>query len=215
MNIDIPCVLIFAGKPRSGKSHCIRYFMYTMRKKFHYGLVFTKTNFTNAYEYIPAGYVHPNYNEAKLRNLMSIQAELVKQGIQKQAFVIFDDCLTTQFNTELFTDLVTQHRHYNITVIISTQYIYKINPTIRECANYVIIFHQSTKRSNMALYESFGNHLNSLSDWMAYLMQNTGDYNFIFVNTNSPSNDTNDVYKVYKAPDKIPKFHLKYNTDVV
>jgi len=207
-------VYIFSGKPKSGKSHLIKYFMYIHRNFFDYGIVLTKTKFNDGYDYVPDSYVHPDYNEDKIRSLMKLQADLVSDGIKKNAFVIIDDCLTKQFDKQLFTDLITQHRHFNITVIISTQYIYKINPTIRECANFAIIFRQSTTRSLNALFESFGSHFNKFDEFKNYIVKNTGDYKFILVDINSTSDNIDEIYKVMKAPENIPKFKLKFNKSI-
>ena len=136
MDIQIPSLIIIAGKPKSGKSYLIKYLMYQMRKKFDYGIVFTRTQFTHDMNYISPEYVHNNYYEDKLKNLMKIQSEVVRMGLNKQAFVLFDDCLSTEFSSQLFIDLITQHRHFKITPILSTQYLFKLNPTIRECASY-------------------------------------------------------------------------------
>jgi len=150
------------------------------------------------------------YNEEKRKNLMNIQKKIIEKGIQKQSYIVFENCLTKEFNTQLFTDLITQHRHYNITIIMSTQYIYKINPTIRECSNYAIIFRQSTNRSLTALYESFGNHFNKFDDFKKFLIDNTSDHNFIFVDVNSSSENVDEIYLICKAPDKIPSFFIKF-----
>lgn len=213
MNIELPAIIIISGKPKQGKSHLINYFMYTQRKMFDYGIVFTKTKFNDGFEYIPDRFVHPNYYEDKLENMMKLQAKLIEEGIKKKCFVIFDDCLTSEFKNDLFQDLITQYRHYNMTIIISTQYIYKLNPTIRECANYVVIFRQSTKRSLDALYDSFGSHFDKYDDFKNYVINNTGNFQFILVDINSQSDDISKIYRVMKAPEKIPYFKLKYNTE--
>jgi hypothetical protein len=212
MNITLPSIIIVAGKPGSGKSHLIKYWFYTNRNNFDYGIVLTKTSFDNGYNFIPKEFVHPDYDENKISSLMKLQANLIKEGIYKKAFLVLDDCLTKDFNYQVFQDLVTQSRHYNITLVISTQYIYKVNPTIRECANYAIIFRQSTKRSLEALYESFGQHFNNLNKFQQYIIDNTNDHQFVFVDINSTSNNINDIYKVMKVPDKIPKFTVKFHT---
>lgn len=210
MNITLPCVCVLSGKPKQGKSHLIKYFMYLHRKYFDYGLVFTRTKFNDGYKFLPQDYVHSDYDESILKNLMKLQANLIEEGTQKKVFIIFDDCLSDDFKKETFTNLITQHRHYNITVIISTQYIYKINPTIRECAGYAIIFRPTTGRSIDALYESFGSHFNDREEFKKYVIDNTGDFQFIFVDVNSQEDGINKIYKVQKAPENIPDFNVKY-----
>jgi hypothetical protein len=214
MNIKLPSLILVCGKPNSGKSYLIKYFMHTYQDKLSYGIVMSKTKFNDGFKYIPEKFIHPTYDEEKIKNLMKIQSDLKSKGIEKNAFIILDDCLTKEFNNELFTDLTTQFRHYNITLIISTQYIYKINPTIRECASYCIIFRQSTKRSLEALFDSFGTHFDNLNDFRNYITENTGDYKFIFIDVNSKDDNINKIYRVMKAPNKIPKFKLEFNKKI-
>lgn len=79
--------------------------------------------------------------------------DIQKQNQDKPAFIIYDDCLPQKaFKSEIFTNLITQYRHYNITVIIATQYIYKVPPTLREGTTYTAIFLQSTRRSIQAIF---------------------------------------------------------------
>jgi tRNA uridine 5-carbamoylmethylation protein Kti12 len=211
MNINIPSIIIISGKPGSGKSHLIKYWLFMNKKKFDFGIVLTKTSFDDGYTYIPKDFIHPDYDENVIQSLMKIQKKLIKDDIHKNVFLIIDDCLTKEFNTEIFQDLITQSRHYNITIIICTQYIYKVNPTIRECANYAIIFRQSTGRSLEALYESFGQHFEKLDTFSRYITDNTYDHQFIFVDINSQSDNINEIYKVYKVQEVIPKFKVKFN----
>lgn len=211
MNIEIPSLIICAGKPKSGKSHLIKYIIYKYRHKFQYGIVMCKTSFNDGYDYIPEDFVHSKYDENKIKNLMKLQSKLIENGIINDCFLILDDCLTCDYNKELFTDLITQYRHYHITVIISTQYIYKVNPTIRECANYAMLFRQSTKRSIEAVYESFGAHFDNYESFKQYITNNTDDHKFIFVDINSDQDDIDNIYQVMKAPKKIPKFLLKFS----
>ena len=207
MNISLPSVLILAAKPKSGKSHAIKYFMHAKRKEFDYGIVFTKTKFTDAYNYVPDQFVQKEFNAKVLKKLMKIQGKLTEQGIKKNAFVIFDDCLTSEFGSQLVTDLLTQYRHYNITVILSTQYIYKLNPVLRDCATHAFIFEQSTKRSIEAIYETFGQHFNTLNDFCEYLNKSTGNYWFLFVDIYNRKK----MYSKGKVGKDIPNFKLQFN----
>lgn len=214
LNITIPSLCIICGKPASGKSYVIRYLMSCYRKKFDYGIIFSNTAaFNNGFDYVPQQYVHSAYSERPIKNLMELQKGLIQKGVRKRAFIIFDDCLSGEFNSDVMNSLVSQFRHYLITVIISTQYCYKaLTPLIRECCTYACIFRQSSDRSVNATYESFGQHFRSEKEWKEYLMLNTGDHKFLFIDVNSQSDNIADIYKVYKCPDNIPPFKLIYNT---
>ena len=121
MNLQSPFFTIVSGMPMSGKSSCIRYIMCENNIKctndpFQFGVVFSNTAFENAFDYIPKKNVYGSYNPQVLQNLMDIQQET---GAKYKAFVIFDDCLSTKaFSSQLFVNLTTGYRHWNISIII-------------------------------------------------------------------------------------------------
>ncbi len=215
-NLDIPALILIVGAQGLGKSHLIRYLMNKMRKKFDYGLVFTNTFFDdNPFDYIDAEYVHPEYDEDKLQNLMDIQAKLIEKGVKKNAFVIFDDCIDdpNQFNSPVLKRLCTQLRHYNITVIFSTQYCNALPSRMRTNAMSVFMFYTDTKNNLEALYNSFGQSFETYNDFKSFLLSHTGNYKFIYFNK-MKSNNQKDNYIVMKCPPKINKFKIKFNNKI-
>ncbi len=83
MNVQIPSIIILSGKPQSGKSYLIKYFMYEQRNVFDYGIVLTKTKFNDGYNYISSKYIHPDYDEKAIKALMSLQANLLNKVLKK------------------------------------------------------------------------------------------------------------------------------------
>lgn len=82
MDLEVPFLLILNGSQGMGKSHCAKYIMYKLRKKFDFGIVFTNTFFDdNPFGYLPEKYIHPEYNEKVLENLMDKQAKLVEKEL--------------------------------------------------------------------------------------------------------------------------------------
>ena len=81
-NLKLPSSIILCGKPKSGKSHCIKFLLYNftakrdLYKRFSYGVVFSKTSFNNAYSFIPKQWVHSKYVPDALDNLMKIQKSI-------------------------------------------------------------------------------------------------------------------------------------------
>ena len=202
-----PNISLFAGSPGMGKSHLIRYLIYKFCKsgKFNYGIVFCPTAFNGAFDFISDKYVG-NYNEELLKKFMNYQEQS-----KKPAFIIFDDCLgsiTNINNNNTLTKLFTCYRHFNITVLFSTQYIYKVPPVLRECSTYCFIFKQFNKRSISALYETFLYDKNTIDEAKRYIMENTENYHFILVNNKASNNKAKYIISV--APNKIPKFFLDF-----
>ena len=151
-------------------------------------------------------------------NLMNVQKAIRVKGYSPpHAFVVFDDCLgAKQFSSDLFKDLIQNYRHYNISPIISTQYINRCEVVNRECASHAIIFKQYSKNAIESIYNSFGQRFNSLTLFKDYLDKNTNNFSFIFVNNECMSNNIKNAYKVMKAPPTIPNPTIKYvgNIDI-
>ena len=126
-------------------------------------------------------------------------------------FLILDDMLPAgALQSQTFVNLFTQYRHFNISVIVATQYVFKVPPTIRECCTMCVIFKTTTKRSNQALFETFGGNFNSLAEFVRYQLANTKDHHFILYNAMSDSMAISELYKSCKAPSKIPQFKYEY-----
>lgn len=218
-DIDLPSFVIVNGFQGGGKSYLIKYLMYKYRKVFSYGLVFCNSHFdtnNSGFDYVPDEFIFPEYNEEALENLMNIQAKLVEKGITKHAYCILDDCLDDpkEFTSPVLKRLTTQCRHYNITVIFSTQYCNSLTSRMRTNAMSVFIFNSSTRNNTEALYNSYGQLFDNYNDFKTYLNSNLGDYKFIYYNKmkTKPSDKLDDIYGIYKAPGKIPNFKLKINS---
>lgn len=208
MEIEVPSLMILNGAQGAGKSHAIKYIMHKLRNTFKYGLVFTNTFFDdNPFDYIPSEYIHPEYDEDVLNNLMDIQKKLIEKDVINEAFVIFDDCMDdpNQFQSSALKRLTTQLRHYHITVIFSTQYANHLPPRMRTNAMAIIIFKTDTEVSLRALYQSYGQHFESFHSFKKFLMKNIGNHKFVYYKKNSKNK-----YQVMLAPKNIPKFKIKY-----
>lgn len=216
MKITIPGLLLINGGQGLGKSHLIKYLISTHKDKFDYGLVFCNTSFDisdkSSFDYIPKKYVHAEYDEVILSKFMDIQAKLVKQGIVKEAFIIFDDCLDIEmFNTNCFKRLVTQLRHYHITVFLSTQYPNAVSPRTRNNCMQVVIFYTDTEVALKALHGSFGQQW-SFKEFKKLVMDSCIDHAFLYYN--KKEQDPKIRYQVLRAPKTIKSFKVTYNTSI-
>lgn len=200
------------SKSGGGKSHLISYLFYELvylRKQAAYGIAFSKTiyNASNLF-YIPEKYKYPSYDEKALKNLIDLQKRIPEEK-RPTAFVLFDDCISDkkQWNSPVLLDAVTQCRHWKLWVVISTQYINKVPPSMREGAYQVAIFYTDTKRSLEAAYESYGQDFENFQSFKQFLQSHTGQHRFLFKNK---CEDGGNGWKVYRCPPHIPRFHLNY-----
>lgn len=202
--------MIVCGVSGSGKSHYIRYlFREKMKgdKPWDYGLIFSNTCFEkDAYDYMPSKkYIYENYDEDILRNLIKIQKQNLEKGIMKHAFVLLDDaCSEGEFLSPVIKKLFISGRHFNISCILSTQYISCLRPIHRANSNVSVFFRLGDDRVAMeASYNSLGSRFNNFNEFKQFVYENTNDHKFIIW--------TGDGYKVFKCPEEIPQFKLKFN----
>lgn len=169
------------------------------------------TAFNGDYNFIPKSALFSEYDSDRLQKFMDQQAELVEEmgDDAPEAFLILDDVLgVANFADKVFTRLMSCYRHYRISVFLASQYIYKIPPLIRECAKYVFIFKQTTKRSFEALYETYGYLFEKLDDFKEEIIKKTENYNVLMYDLDAP-NVKNKKFVQVKAQ-KTPKFRLEF-----
>ena len=215
MNLKENFVLGIYGDCRGGKSHLIRYIIHCQasKKLMNHCLVFSNTAlFTNDYDYIPDKYVYDRYDENILQAYMNVQRNAKEEGTASRGVVIFDDVLgDATFNSKVFTNFITTYRHYNLDVIISSQYISKIPLFIRNICSHACLFRLFSKPALETSFESYGMAHDSLKAWTRFMKRNTAaKYTFVFVDKNLDVNDPLDRFKALTAPARIPEFKLSY-----
>lgn len=212
--IETPAIFLFASAPRGGKSFFIRYLIYGLSKigRFNHGLVFCPTAFNGDYDFMPKNYIETRWNPERLEKFMDKQEKLVEEmgDNAPEAFVILDDCLgTANFNDKIFLKLLSSYRHFKISVFIGTQNIYRVSTTCRECAKYVFIFKQSTKRSFEALFDTYGQSgFENLAEFKKKLNDNTKDRHVLMYDLDAP-NEIDKKFVRVKAK-AVPKFKLQF-----
>lgn len=144
-----PALCVFAGSPKSGKSYMMKKILQSTK---HPAFVFTGTPFNNAYSFLDKKRVSGNYTDNKLRAILRHQRDK-----KVPLVLVFDDMIgsSIKWNSRLINHMITCYRHYNLRILIATQYIHKIPPTIRESAKYAIIWRQHTANAIDAVRHSF------------------------------------------------------------
>jgi GTPase SAR1 family protein len=211
-NEKLPNISLICAPPASGKTYLIKYLLTDLykKKKIDYGVVFCSTSFNkDNFDYIPENYLYSSYDENIILNLMNIQQQQIDFNDKaKPAFIVFDDMLgLIKFDSKLIIELFTKYRHYNITILITTQYIYAIPPLLRECTTFFFTFYLSSYRSLKAIYDCFLGDFDNYKECKKFIIDNTGDYKFIVVKTFE--SNKNKKFNVCKAP-KIKNINFKF-----
>ena len=121
---------------------------------------------------------------------------------RKHILLILDDCVSdTNFHqSPTIKKLFLRGRHINISLLITTQYIYLISPSMRNNLDY-IFFGQMNKQSIDLLTNEFISGDITKDEFIRMYNRCTKDYNFLVINNTSvKDSDLNSIYGCVKAP---------------
>jgi hypothetical protein len=214
--IKLPCVNAYVGAPKSGKSWAIKHQVVSLllQKKLQFGMVITGTKFNGAFDFITnQNMVIAGYDEAILKKyLRKLKEYRIANGNKPaSAFLILDDMLgQIPWETGIIIHMLSNYRHYGLSIFIATQYIYKISPTTRTVADYVFIWGQDNKRSYDAIYDSFGLMFEDYNDFKRTLDAIT-EVEFQCMIYRKDKRKKEERYGYYKAPDDIPEVKFDFS----
>lgn len=208
---DVPSHMLLIGTTISGKSHFFRYWLYCMRQRFTYGLVFCSTIDVDPLEFVPRKYQYKEFDEQVVENLVNKQYELIKSYGKKdapQVFIYLDDIcgiISRKKGMETLNKLFSAGRHYNISVIASVQSATMLSPTIRSNSRYYLI--TLTSGSNIEyIWEHCARGYENKRSFKADLDFYCHSWQVLVYDTHG----TNTTFrKLYKAP-KVVRYYFDY-----
>ena len=136
-------ILIFVGKPKSGKSFAIKSLLYHYQGYFRFGKCITGTAFLGDYDYIGKENVVDGYDEKQLEEyILSLRRRREGGELIPPNFIIMDDLMgKISIYTPFFTNWIASYRHTNTTIFMSGQALTRTTPTfMRSCADYAFMF---------------------------------------------------------------------------
>lgn len=206
-------VVVFVGKRETGKSYLCRDLLY-YHKDIPVGTVISATEGANHFygKIIPSLFIHDEYNEGIVRNVLIRQKEVVDKlhtenesygtsNIDPRAFLILDDCLydASWTKSKFVRSLFMNGRHFKILFIITMQYALGIPPNLRTNIDYVFILRENIVQNRRRLYESYAGMFPTFEVFCQVMDQCTENYECLVVNNNSKSNRIEDQVFWYKA----------------
>lgn len=175
-----PAIFLFIGSPGRGKSFALSSLMYSYAKMgyFHYGMVFCKTKFNDAYSWCPEENVYDRYDEDKIKHYVQYLGNYREKTKRKPppSFIILDDMIgEMSLGTGFITNLLCTYRHFNLSIFITTQYLMGrgTSTVLRNVVSYAIMFKTIFKNSLRGLYESFGQLFDSYDDFREHFIHIT------------------------------------------
>lgn len=184
------CMCIVAP-PRSGKSNLIANVL--KNKHWGYDKVFDRVLFispTVQHDKTIQACLSPADEHITLESNIDAMPALLKAALAQQEedlkqrlLIIFDDCVG--FLGREVEALVSKYRHYNASVIISSQQFRKIPPTARTCANYWVLFRTHNKKEIEKMNEEFSGQYR---DFLKFYNEATAErYSFLFMDIDDSS----------------------------
>lgn len=189
---DIPIRIIIAGRSKSGKTTLLINLLMKSEllcSKFDKITIISPTAYTQ--DKLWNNLKKPDGKTIVLHNKYqeTIIDEVEKKPLGEQHLVVFDDCLGqlragASYRNKL-DQLMARARHNNISVIINTQSIMALTPSIRQDSDVYIVFEQHREAEVERLKEEF--YYFSKEDFKKLLKYCTKDqYSFLIINKAKP-----------------------------
>lgn len=183
LNYNENFVLFLVGAPKSGKTYFIKHLIKNMKKKFTYGIIFSPTAiFNGSYNFIKSDFIHAEVKPNIINNMLEIQ-----QKYKKRAYIIFDDCMCEKgMASDLLKQLISRYRHYNLSIIITTQDFRQIVPTIRKNTTFCVIFKLYSDDDCKSIKQQYMPELSNKESIIT--ITSLKKYYYLFVNINEEIN---------------------------
>lgn len=195
------------AKRCSGKSILLKHLVNSEKHKFSKIYVICPTEKINRFysDIVNDECIFDSYNENWMNKLIDKMTEINANKPPKQRkhiLLILDDCVSDHnfHQSPTIKKLFLRGRHINISLLITTQYIYLISPSMRNNLDYLFCG-QINKHSIDLLTTEFLSGDIEKNEFIKMFNRCTKDYNFLVINNNSVKDeDLNLIYGCVKAP---------------
>jgi hypothetical protein len=216
-----PFTMICLGKRNSGKTSLVRDFLFRLNNiGYPRVVVFSGTEEATSFYYsiIPKAYIHNGLDLSVLKTVVDAQRKIMasvceaKQQIpvalDTRLIIIFDDVSYSKqaCRNELMNMLFLNGRHYNISIIMTLQYLISLSPEGRSNCDYICCLKDSIPKSRARTYECFGGMFSRKQDFFTVLDQTTVNYETLVINNVVSCLNPEDCLSWYKADITIPPF---------
>ena len=189
---------ILYGQRRTGKSTWLVWFLWCMQGRFDHVVCFSATNFTGTYTRVMNPKLcYNSYDEEVLASVLRIQAA----NPEKRVMVILDDVLDQENllrKSQALKSLFTMGRHYNISVVVCTQYPKCLPPSWRRNVDFACLFYCFSRENADLFYKEYGMML-SRNQFMDILRSTCRNHRALIIRPCTQSDNLREVYQLTKA----------------
>lgn len=218
-----PFTMCVCARRNSGKSSFIKDMLYRLNQGgFPRCVVFSGTEEGNeAYSaVVPKAYVHGGvFQIEKLQKIVNTQRAVIKAckraetnninaDLDTRLLIVLDDLMFKKGLTrnDLFSELFFNGRHWNISLIISSQYVMSLDIACRGNVDYLVLFKEQVPRNRAKLHEEFFGVFENKRDFCRVLDACTANYGCLVLDNTKSSMSIADTVNWYRAQFPLPFF---------
>jgi hypothetical protein len=171
----LPCFFLLIGKGRKGKSYYSRWLILDrmVNAGWKFGICFTGSAYTGAYDWLPKEAVVDGFSEEKLVQYMNgLKAAMASGKEIPPNFVWLDDCggiIRANGTSSVMENFWRTARHTNTNVIVCEQYLNTGLPTVlRLQCDYAIMWYHENARTLENLWKEFGGAYEKKEDFVRH-----------------------------------------------
>jgi hypothetical protein len=215
--------MVIIGHKHTGKSTLVRDIAYRVHQLgFPRCVVFSGTEAGNSFytSFIPSAYVHTGLDMSKLTSIVDAQRQVVANvrdaekkaggsvGVDTRLVIILDDIMYKRNATksELFGELFMNGRHWQITLILTCQYVMLLDIACRSNIDYLMCLREAIPKNRIKLYENFFGCFPRRQDFFTVLDRCTQNYEGLVLDNTHPVLEIEKCVLWYKAEVSLPAF---------
>jgi hypothetical protein len=205
--------IVLIGKRGCGKSWVIKAILNHL-KNYQTAQIICPTERLNHFykKFIPDSFIYNGYTSKIFEKLLARQIELAekqseyeKKGkiIDIKTIMVMDDCLASKgswASDEPISEVLFNGRHYQITYILTMQYLLGIKPDLRNNFDYIFLFRDDVNSTIKKLYEHYAGSFPSLASFKKVFNELTKDNGCLVIANRGPNVTLQEKIFHYRAP---------------
>jgi hypothetical protein len=214
-----PFCAIVVGKRGSGKSYLTKDIMYQLHRN---GMprccVFSATEGANSFfqNFVPGIFVHSPFQIESLTHVWNKQKDIVlrqklgqiDEDVDTRLLILLDDCAFEKklLASQIIREMFLNGRHYNLTLIITLQYLIDLCPAMRANCDVGFFLKENIKSNRVRMYTHFAGFYPDYKMFEAVFESCTNNYECFIVDNTVNSTRHEDIVSYYKGGDADFKF---------
>lgn len=205
-------VVLLVGKRGTGKSTLMKDIMYNMRTQLDFGIAMSPTEdcTSDLASYVPKTCIYNDYNGERINAMLECQRKSIKNGTNRQLFLMLDDCMYDKKVMKGITirNLFMNGRHRKVFFLNCQQYVMDMPPDLRTNVDYIFALRENIMSNKEKLWKFFFGVFPTFQQFNTVMDACTQNYECLVFNGKSTSTNIEDCIFWYKAARDIPDFSL-------